>query len=115
MTLLFVYNANSGTLNTLFDIGHKLLRPKTYACRLCALTFDMFSENDLWKTFRKESGIPMEFYHKDEFESVFPNVKVKFPAVLKLEDSSISIVLNDEVIDGLTTVDALITRLKTSL
>ena len=65
MKLLFVYNANSGTLNSLFDLGHKLFSPKTYKCNLCALTFNTFTENTLWKTLREQSAIKMEFYHID--------------------------------------------------
>ena len=32
MKLIFVYNAESGKLNTLFDIAHKVIKPETYKC-----------------------------------------------------------------------------------
>ena len=32
MKLIFVYNADSGPVSGLFDIGHKLFSPDTYQC-----------------------------------------------------------------------------------
>jgi hypothetical protein len=83
MTLLFIYNANSGKLNALFGVGHKLISPSTYKCNLCALTFDTFSENNIWKSFREESEIAMEFFHIDEFEKEFPEEKFEYPNYFK--------------------------------
>ena len=94
MKLLFIYNANSGKINALFDAGHKLLSPRTYQCSLCALTYDVFAENTIWKTFRTESNLTMDFYHKDEFETKFPNDNMIYPAILKLEGHQITTILN---------------------
>lgn len=115
MKLLFVYNANSGKLNALLDAGHKLLRPSTYRCSLCALTHNTFSENKIWKTFRTESKLTMEFYHKDEFETKFPNVKVLYPTVLKLKDKQLSTVLSTDILNDIETVETLIEQLKKSI
>ena len=114
MTLLFIYNANSGKLNALFDVGHKLFSPSTYPCSLCNLTFDTFSENATWKSFRKESNINMEFYHKDEFEEKFPSVNLLYPTVLKLKDNQLTTVLTNSILDETKDVDQLIERLKTT-
>ncbi|MEX0288178.1 MAG: GTPase, partial [Flavobacteriaceae bacterium] len=65
--LLFIYNANSGLGNMLLDGAHKILSPSTYECKLCDITYGAFTERKIWKAFRKESGIEMEFLHKDEF------------------------------------------------
>lgn len=112
MKLLFVYNANSGKLNALFDTGHKLFNPATYPCSLCTLTHDAFSENKIWKTFRTKTNLDMEFYHKDEFENVFPNVRLLYPTVLKRENHQITTVLTPEVLNDIKTVEDLIERLK---
>ena len=112
MKVLFVYNANSGKLNSLFEAGHKLISPSTYKCSLCALTHNAFTENSTWKNFRMESKEDMEFYHKDEFETTFPNVNMIFPTVLKLEDKQLSTVLSSEVLKDLSTIEELIERLK---
>ncbi|NRD21261.1 GTPase [Winogradskyella eckloniae] len=111
MKLLFIYNANSGKLNALFDIGHKLISPSTYACSLCALTHDVFKENTQWKNFKANSGYEMAFFHKDEFESNFPNVKVLYPTVLKLNEKGVSTVLSADVLNQISNVDELIGQL----
>ena len=115
MKLVFIYNTKSGYLNALFDAAHKLFNPSTYPCSLCALTYDTFTENEIWQTFRMESNLSMELYHKDEFEITFPNVNMVYPAILKLEGNQLTSVLNNEVLNEITTVEELIERLKTSL
>ena len=115
MKLLFIYNANSGKINALLDAGHKLLSPTTYQCSLCALTYDVFTENTVWRTFRTESNLTMEFYHKDEFETKFPSVNMIYPAILKLEENQLTTVLNNEILNDISDVETLIERLKISL
>jgi len=115
MKLLFIYNANSGKLNALFDAGHKLFSPKTYQCSLYALTYDTFTENTIWKTFRKETSLDMEFYHKDEFEDKFPSVKLIYPTILKLENNQVTTVINTDVLNEIKSVEELIKQLKTRL
>ena len=115
MILIFVYNANSGKLNALLDAGHKLFSPSTYPCNLCALTYDTFSEGTIWKNFRKESHLTMEFYHKNDFEVTFPNVKILYPCILKLEGNELTTVLTDEVLNEISEVETLIEKLKSSL
>ena len=65
--LLFVYNANSGTRNAILDSMHKVFSPKTYNCKLCDITFGVFSENKTWRRFREDNQHQMVFLHKDEF------------------------------------------------
>ncbi len=115
MKLLFIYNANSGKLNALFDAGHKLFSPSTYQCSLCALTYDTFTENSIWKTFRNESNLTMEFYHKDEFETTFPSVNMIYPAILKLEGNHLTTVLNNDILNTISDVEELIEKLKITL
>ena len=50
-TLLFVYNADSGLLNSAKDYVHKIISPKTYECNLCAVTFGNFGIKNEWKRF----------------------------------------------------------------
>lgn len=111
-TLLFIYNAKSGTLNTLFDVGHKIFSPSTYQCNLCALTFDTFSENKQWKQFREQSNINMEFYHIDEFEENFPNATHEYPVVLKQDDNGLENFISKNELNSLTSLNELIERIK---
>lgn len=80
--LIFVYNADSGMLNTVKDIGHKLLSPATYDCFLCSLTHGTFRENPEWKSFRQERRMEMVFLHRDEFERTYDR-KMEYPVILR--------------------------------
>ncbi len=106
MKLIFVYNANSGKLNTLFDIAHKLLSPGTYQCDLCSLTHGALSEKQAWKEFRERTGLEMEFLHKDEFEKLYDN-SFDYPVIVKQSDG-IDLFLNADAISHLQSVDELI-------
>ena len=50
-TLLFVYNADSGKLNALKDAIHKVVKPSTYPCSLCTVTYGNLGMKRTWKTF----------------------------------------------------------------
>lgn len=85
--LVFVYNADSGFVSTLLDIGHKVVSPQTYACNLCAITHSTFSMRDEWKNFVAGLGVPVEFLHRDELAQRHGVRDVKLPAIfLKTED-----------------------------
>ncbi len=81
--LIFVYNADSGLFNTLTDIAHKTLSPKTYNCNLCAITHGLFTEKAEWKDFIEQLGTTVEFLHRDEFERQYPDINLGYPAILK--------------------------------
>ena len=81
MKIVFVYNANSGLMNTVLDIGHKIISPDTYECNLCAITYGVLTENKEWKAFRESSKDELEFLHKDEFEEKYQQVR-DYPIVL---------------------------------
>ncbi|MEO0926936.1 MAG: hypothetical protein AAFY63_13795, partial [Cyanobacteria bacterium J06643_13] len=111
MKLIFVYNANSGLVNALIDIGHKAISPQTYACNLCDLTFGLLTENKQWKQFRETSGTEMEFFHKDEFEQQYRD-RFAYPVILQ-EDKDLNVVISQAELNQITTLDELIARVKT--
>jgi len=97
-TLVFVYNADSGFLNSLFDIGHKLVSPATYSCRLCSLTHSTFRMRSEWRGFVERLGVPVEFLHRDEFSGRYRLAAVQLPAVyLKSESGAVLWVGCDEI------------------
>jgi len=107
-SLLFIYNAKSGKLNSLFDAWHKLLNPSTYQCNLCALTFDTFIENKTWKTFRKESNVEMVFYHIDEFENEYPHAKFVYPVILQKANTGLTEFLSNTKINTIENIKDLV-------
>lgn len=116
--LLFVYNADSGLMNGFFDAAHKALNPETYQCRLCELTYGTFREKSIWKRFRKEHNIPMEFLHKDEFLAQYSSKfmpQYSFPVVLELSDHEIGLFLGAEDINELHKAEELISAIRKRL
>jgi len=47
-TIIFVYNADSGPINGLKDYFYKIIKPETYECNLCAVTFGNFLVKSIW-------------------------------------------------------------------
>ena len=92
----------------LFDVGYKIFSPSTYRCNLCALTFDTFSENKIWKQFREKSNIKMTFFHINEFEKEYPNQQFEYPIILKQTDSDLNIFINKEELDKTENIEYLI-------
>jgi hypothetical protein len=133
--LIFVYNANSGKLNSLLDSAHKIASPSTYECALCHLTFGFFKENELWLHFRESltktnSSIALEFLHKDEFEKQYWSKwlpKYTYPIVLSIPDevqdyndgfgtnSGMDIFLSTEEMNQMTETDILIKTIQSKL
>lgn len=113
--LLFVYNTNSGKGNTLMDVAHKILSPKTYQCNLCNITFGVFSENRLWKRFREKSSAEMEFLHKDEFSKAYASKfghKFTFPIILAETSNGLEVYMGTEELNELKKPEDLIGILK---
>ena len=108
--LIVVYNANSGKLNALLGTAHKILSPKTYYCKLCELTYGIFTENALWKEYRETSGIYFTFYHKDEFIKENPTqTEQQLPAIFDAEN--MGLLISSEELKKLNSTQALITLL----
>ncbi len=112
MKLVFVYNANSGKLNAVFDIAHKALSPETYQCDLCSLTHDTFSEKASWKRFREETDLDLDILHKDEFEQQETGYDFDYPVILEAGDDGLSVFMSRDEIARLRDVDALMLAIK---
>ncbi len=110
MKLVFVYNADSGLINTLIDIGHKAISPQTYECNLCGLTFGLVGEHKQWKKFREESNTEMEFLHRDEFEQKYAR-KFEYPVILK-ENNDLSVMISQAELNEIQTLDELISQVE---
>ena len=106
-TLIFVYNADSGLMNTLLDIGHKIVSPQTYACHLCALTHSTFSMRDEWKRFVAELGVPIEFLHRDELAQRYGIKDIALPVVFRKTNGPLQQWISREEISACRSLDDL--------
>ncbi len=110
MKYIFVYNADSGKLNSILDIAHKMLSPGTYQCALCSLTHDTLSEKSAWLEFKKNFTINLEFLHKDEFEQQY-HASYAYPVILEYS-TSLRVILSAEDISKTSSTEELITKIK---
>ena len=106
MKLVFVYNADSGMFNTMADIAHKMLSPKTYNCNLCMLTHGYFSTRKDWLDFLQTLNIEMEFLHRDELVKHHPDSSDALPAVF-IEHDKFDLLMGADEIHALQSVEAL--------
>ena len=106
-TLIFVYNADSGLVNTLLDIGHKIVSPQTYACNLCAITHSTFSMRDEWKNFVEELKQPIEFLHRDELAKQYGIRDATLPAVFRKSNGGLEVWISHEQINRCHSLDDL--------
>src|SRR5574343_7216 len=85
--LIFVYNKDNGFMNGIFDFFHKLIKPDTYNCSLCMVTYNYFGMRQAWKTYLNSLPFEQEFYHKNEFDSIFlMKEKSEYPAIFFQKD-----------------------------
>lgn len=98
--LIFVYNADGGTLNAIMDSAHKLFAPSTYQCSLCAITHGMLTMHHEWKDYMRNLPYETRFYHRDGFRQEWPNQQAKLPAIFMLDvDGSLRTVVSAEDLD----------------
>ncbi len=107
LTLIFVYNADSGLFNTLTDIAHKTFSPQTYQCQLCALTHSTFGMRKGWKQFLETLDVPLEFLHADELRQRYGVSGALLPAIFEKDGESVEIWLAAESINQCRTLDDL--------
>jgi hypothetical protein len=111
MKIIFVYNADSGFVSSLLDIGHKVISPNTYRCNLCKMTYGVIGEREEWKKYRESSKDEMEFLHKDEFENKYKE-KREYPIILKMNDSNeFEELINKEELERMDSISELIHRI----
>jgi hypothetical protein len=107
--LILVYNADSGLLNAVKDAVWKVVRPATYPCSLCALTYGWVSMHGPWRRFLGSLPLVRVFHHKDDFATGFPGVAVALPAILLAKGDTAPLVLVSATeLDALPDLDALI-------
>ena len=115
MKLVFVYNADSGLFNTLTDIAHKLLSPGTYECNLCNLTHGYFAAREEWTTFLDDLDADIEFLHRDEYMSRYPDAGVDFPAIFVNSNDELKLWVDSKVINEMPSADSLMEMIRAAV
>jgi hypothetical protein len=105
--LVFIYNADSGAINAIRDYFHKMIKPSTYECNLCAVTFGNLRMKREWAQFVKElkEEIEVEFLHKDEFEEYYPQVQeAKYPSAYYIKGEKYHLFITKEEMNKVETI-----------
>jgi hypothetical protein len=105
--LIFVYNADGGLANMFKDWAHKIISPETYACSLCALTFDNLGIRRPWREFIKELGYEVEFLHRDELEKRYGINDISLPTVFILQNGKPNLWIKSGAMDACESLDEL--------
>ena len=105
--LIFVYNADSGLLNSLKDWAHKIVSPETYPCNLCALTYDNLGMRRPWREFIDRLGYEVEFLHRDELAEQYDIKDMPLPAAFILQDNELNLWIRCETMDAMNSLDEL--------
>ncbi len=113
MKITFIYKADSGAGNTLLDIGHRILSPKTYPCQLCMITHDHFGKKQEFRAWIENAGYELAFYHRDEFVREHGR-ELNWPAVL-ISDGEHELCIEGGQIDALSDFQALQDLIATSI
>jgi hypothetical protein len=106
--LLFVYNADSGLLNALKDMVHKIASPQTYPCSLCATTYGAVAMRPEWKAYVERLPYKAVFLHRDELSQGHPGREQPLPAILIEEGEGVRTLLGPEDLPLGQSLDTLI-------
>lgn len=108
--LVFVFNADSGAINSVKDFFHKMVKPSTYDCNLCAVTFGNFGMKKEWAQYVSslEDEVNIEFLHRDEFEEYYPNViDAKYPSAYIERPNGLELFISQEEMNSVESVKEL--------
>jgi hypothetical protein len=113
--LLIVYNAEAGIAAGIKDSIHKLLSPDTYPCSLCALTHGTLRMDPAWKAFLARILIDVRVYHRPDFRDRYPDLAIALPAILLERGRAAELLIGNEELAGIGSLDALIPRIEAAL
>lgn len=114
--LMLVYNADSGLIQALMHAVHKQVRPETYPCSLCALTYGVVSMRSEWRRFLKSLRMEVVFHHRDDFAEAYPGHDFVLPAILISENGNTPrVLIPAEDFDAMTDAAELIDQVQERL
>ena len=112
--LIFVYNAKSGMVNEFLDFAHKIFRPSTYNCNLCAISYGNFTMKKKWSDYISSLPVRSTFTYKDKVSEYGYN-NIELPSIIFRNGSRSKVIISSEEINKLKKIDQLINILSDRL
>lgn len=119
--LIIVYNADEGWASALMEAAHKLVRPETYQCSLCMISYGAVSMRGPWRKYLDGLSLEKHFYHRQDFARAYPAdsypivEQLQLPAICIESAGDLHCLLSHEQLDNLSDVDSLIAATDLSL
>ena len=114
--LLVVYNADGGIFNAIGHALHKLVRPSTYPCSLCAITYGPVSMHRSWRRFLNDLDLDVVFHHRDDFAEAYPDHNIALPAIILAQESGVlQVIVSARELDAIADRDVLMDRVEDGL
>ena len=113
--LIFIYNGDSGLLNSLVHLMHKTLSPSTYECSLCALIYNGISLDKGWLSYVAQLDAEVEYCHRDVFQVRHGRSFQSYPLLLERTGETFTVLMAKADFDAVSDLDDLKTRLNTIL
>ena len=107
LSIVFVYNADTGLFNLMADTAHKMLSPGTYACSLCAVTHTPVGMRRAWKQFLESLDIPVQFLHRDQWRQEAPGDETPLPAAFLRRGATLELWIAADEIHGTPSLEDL--------
>jgi hypothetical protein len=114
--IVLVYNADGGMFAALMDSVHKVVSPATYSCPLCKVSHGAVSMRFEWRNFLGQLPNRKIFYHRDEFNKLYPDSPYELPAIFLGEATGeLSVLIGRLEMERLDDVEDLIALMKERL
>ena len=113
--IVFIYNAKSGTVNSLIDWAHKIVSPDTYECSLCSITYDNLGKKAEWSTFLRELKIKSTFIYKDQIINDQKLKDVPLPCAYLKKSNDIKLLISSDEMNTYKNLEELIVSLRKKL
>jgi hypothetical protein len=108
-TILIIYNANNGKLQSLRDyFAGTASASGTDTCPLSAITTSPVGLKKEWKRFLKDLEIPSRILDRNEFSWEFGYVQPTFPAVVVQDGTELTVLVSTEELSRCRDLDDLI-------
>jgi len=113
--LIFVYNADDSFLSMATDFIHKIVKPETYQCSLCALTYGNVSMKKEWKSFLDSLNFDVEFIYKTAFQNKSKFSGIPVPCIVLVENDTQNVLIEATEMNSLSSLEELIRVLEAKL